>query len=113
MVYLKLISPAPSNGTELLTLGENVLTGSPRLSGQRPELFGLLLNKQSAVNPSVSLWLSPGSDSGCLMGILRIMVSHKFQLMALLTFGVAMLFIENQIQKLEDSRARLGKTRVL
>lgn len=40
-------------------------------------------------------------------------MSHKFQLMAVLTFGVAMLFIENQIQKLEDSRARLGKTRVL
>lgn len=52
---------------------------------------------------------SLGSDCGCLMGILRIMMAHKFQLMAVLTFGVAMLFIENQIQKLEDSRARLGK----
>lgn len=57
----------------------------------------------------MSLQSSLGSDSGCLMGILRIMMSHKFQLLAVLAFGVAMLFIENQIQKLEDSRARLGK----
>lgn len=35
----------------------------------------------------------------------------KIQLLAVLAFGVAMLFIENQIQKLEDSRARLGKSK--
>lgn len=34
----------------------------------------------------------------------------KFQLLAVMAFGVAMLFIENQIQKLEESRAKLGKT---
>ncbi len=37
----------------------------------------------------------------------------KFQLLAVMAFGVAMLFIENQIQKLEESRAKLGKTAVL
>lgn len=37
------------------------------------------------------------------------MVPPKFQLLAVLAFGVAVLFIENQIQKLEDSRAKLGK----
>ncbi|KAI7807430.1 putative heparan sulfate 2-O-sulfotransferase 1 [Triplophysa rosa] len=42
------------------------------------------------------------------MGLLRIMMPPKFQLMAVLAFGVAMLFIENQIQDLEDSRAKLG-----
>lgn len=35
----------------------------------------------------------------------------KFQLLAVLAFGVAMLFIENQIQKLEESRAKLGKAK--
>lgn len=34
----------------------------------------------------------------------------KLQLLAVLAFGVAMLFIENQIQRLEESRSRLGKT---
>lgn len=33
----------------------------------------------------------------------------KFQLLAVMAFGVAMLFIENQIQKLDESRAKLGK----
>lgn len=33
----------------------------------------------------------------------------KLQLLAVLTFGVAMLFLENQIHKLEDSRGKLGK----
>ena len=47
--------------------------------------------------------------SDCLMGLLRIMMPPKFQLLAVLAFGVAMLFIENQIQNLEDSRAKLGK----
>lgn len=37
----------------------------------------------------------------------------KFQLLAVMAFGVAMLFIENQIQKLEESRSKLGKTAVL
>lgn len=36
----------------------------------------------------------------------------KFQLLAVLAFGVAMLFIENQIQTLEESRAKLGKTKI-
>lgn len=36
---------------------------------------------------------------------------HKLQLVAVLAFGVAMLFIENQIQILEESRAKLGKTK--
>ncbi|XP_057194983.1 heparan sulfate 2-O-sulfotransferase 1 isoform X1 [Triplophysa rosa] len=44
------------------------------------------------------------------MGLLRIMMPPKFQLMAVLAFGVAMLFIENQIQDLEDSRAKLEHT---
>ncbi|KAA8589263.1 hypothetical protein FQN60_012628 [Etheostoma spectabile] len=44
------------------------------------------------------------------MGLLRIMMPAKFQLLAVLTFGVAMLFIENQIQKLEESRAKLERT---
>lgn len=38
------------------------------------------------------------------------MPPHRFQLLAVLAFGVAMLFIENQIQKLEESRARLGES---
>lgn len=38
---------------------------------------------------------------------------HKFQLLAVMAFGVAMLCIENQIQKLEESRAKLGKTAVV
>lgn len=33
----------------------------------------------------------------------------KFQLLALLAFAVATLFLENQIQKLEESRGKLGK----
>lgn len=33
----------------------------------------------------------------------------KLQLLAVLAFAVAMLFIENQIQRLEDSRSRLGE----
>lgn len=47
------------------------------------------------------------------MGLLRIMMPPKFQLLAVMAFGVAMLFIENQIQKLEESRAKLGKTAVV
>lgn len=45
------------------------------------------------------------------MGLLRIMMPAKFQLLAVLVFAVAMLFIENQIQRLEESRARLGKNK--
>ncbi|XP_069378629.1 heparan sulfate 2-O-sulfotransferase 1 isoform X2 [Paralichthys olivaceus] len=41
------------------------------------------------------------------MGFLRIMVPSKIQLLAVMAFGVAMLFIENQIQSLEESRAKL------
>uniref|UniRef100_A0A8C1PHZ3 Heparan sulfate 2-O-sulfotransferase 1 n=2 Tax=Cyprinus carpio TaxID=7962 RepID=A0A8C1PHZ3_CYPCA len=44
------------------------------------------------------------------MGLLRIMMPPKFQLLAVMAFGVAMLFIENQIQKLEESRAKLERT---
>lgn len=36
----------------------------------------------------------------------------KVQLLAVLAFGVAMLLIENQIQNLEEARAKLGKTDV-
>ncbi|KAI5109302.1 heparan sulfate 2-O-sulfotransferase 1 isoform X1 [Silurus meridionalis] len=32
----------------------------------------------------------------------------KFQLLALMLFALAMLFIENQIRKLEESRGKLG-----
>lgn len=35
----------------------------------------------------------------------------KIQLLALLAFAVTVLFIENQIQRLEESRTRLGKTK--
>lgn len=43
------------------------------------------------------------------MGLLRIMVPPKLQLLAVLAFGVAVLFLENQIQKLEESRGKLGE----
>uniref|UniRef100_A0A3B4VJ38 Heparan sulfate 2-O-sulfotransferase 1 n=1 Tax=Seriola dumerili TaxID=41447 RepID=A0A3B4VJ38_SERDU len=43
------------------------------------------------------------------MGLLRIMMPPKIQLLAVLAFGVAMLFIENQIQNLEESRAKLER----
>ncbi|XP_061744743.1 heparan sulfate 2-O-sulfotransferase 1-like [Nerophis ophidion] len=43
------------------------------------------------------------------MGFLRVMMPPKFQLLALLTFGVTMLFIENQIQRLDESRAKLER----
>lgn len=43
------------------------------------------------------------------MGLLRVMMPPKLQLLALLTFAVAMFFLENQIQKLEESRGKLGK----
>lgn len=39
------------------------------------------------------------------------MSSPKVQLLAILAFGLAMLFIENQIQKLDESRAKLGKNK--
>uniref|UniRef100_E0CYX6 Heparan sulfate 2-O-sulfotransferase 1 n=1 Tax=Mus musculus TaxID=10090 RepID=E0CYX6_MOUSE len=41
------------------------------------------------------------------MGLLRIMMPPKLQLLAVVAFAVAMLFLENQIQKLEESRAKL------
>ncbi|TRY72784.1 hypothetical protein DNTS_029736 [Danionella cerebrum] len=44
---------------------------------------------------------------------LQIMMPPKFQLLAVMAFGVAMLLIENQIQKLDESRAKLGKIRLL
>ncbi|TWW72774.1 Heparan sulfate 2-O-sulfotransferase 1 [Takifugu flavidus] len=37
----------------------------------------------------------------------------KFQLLALLAFAVAMFFLENQIQKLEESRGKLGEWKML
>ncbi|RXM29212.1 Heparan sulfate 2-O-sulfotransferase 1 [Acipenser ruthenus] len=43
------------------------------------------------------------------MGLLRIMMPPKFQLLAVLAFGVAMLFLENQVQKLEESRGKLER----
>ena len=42
------------------------------------------------------------------MGLLSIMLPPKLQLLAVLVFGVAVLFLENQIQKLEESRGKLG-----
>ncbi|KAK1897378.1 Heparan sulfate 2-O-sulfotransferase 1 [Dissostichus eleginoides] len=44
------------------------------------------------------------------MGLSRTMMPSKLQLLAVLAFAVAMLLIENQIQKLEESRARLERT---
>ncbi|XP_070401553.1 heparan sulfate 2-O-sulfotransferase 1 isoform X2 [Nothobranchius furzeri] len=44
------------------------------------------------------------------MGILRTMMPPKIQLLAVLAFGVAMLLIENQIQRLDESRAKLEHT---
>lgn len=44
-----------------------------------------------------------------LMGLLRIMLPPKLQLLAVLVFGVAVLFLENQIQKLEESRGKLER----
>lgn len=46
------------------------------------------------------------------MGLLRMTMPPKVQLLAVLAFGVAMLLIENQIQNLEEARAKLGKTDV-
>ncbi|KAK3560814.1 hypothetical protein QTP86_019494 [Hemibagrus guttatus] len=43
------------------------------------------------------------------MGSLRIMMAPKFQLLALLAFAVAMLFLENQIHQLEESRGKLER----
>ena len=37
------------------------------------------------------------------------MMPPKFQLLAVLAFGVAVLFIENQVRKLEESREKLGE----
>lgn len=44
------------------------------------------------------------------MGLLRLKMPPKFQLLALLAFAIAMIFLENQIQKLEESRGKLGKS---
>uniref|UniRef100_A0A3Q3F9C0 Heparan sulfate 2-O-sulfotransferase 1b n=1 Tax=Kryptolebias marmoratus TaxID=37003 RepID=A0A3Q3F9C0_KRYMA len=44
------------------------------------------------------------------MGLLRIMMPPRIQLLAVLAFGVAMLLIENQIQRLDESRAKLERT---
>ncbi|TRY91731.1 hypothetical protein DNTS_018976 [Danionella cerebrum] len=41
------------------------------------------------------------------MGLLRLKMPPKFQLLALLTFAIAMIFLENQIQKLDESRGKL------
>ncbi|GAA6069690.1 heparan sulfate 2-O-sulfotransferase 1, partial [Tachysurus ichikawai] len=41
------------------------------------------------------------------MGTLRIMMAPKFQLLALMTFAVTMLFLENQIHQLEESKGKL------
>lgn len=37
------------------------------------------------------------------------MMAVKFQLLALLAFAVAMLFLENQIHQLEESKGKLGE----
>ncbi|XP_029938715.1 heparan sulfate 2-O-sulfotransferase 1 isoform X1 [Salarias fasciatus] len=41
------------------------------------------------------------------MGLWKIMMPQKIQLLAVLVFGVAVMLIENQIQKLDESRAKL------
>lgn len=41
------------------------------------------------------------------------MMAPKFQLLALLAFAVAMLFLENQIHQLEESRGKLGEEQQL
>ncbi|KAM9796501.1 heparan sulfate 2-O-sulfotransferase 1-like [Syngnathus typhle] len=46
------------------------------------------------------------------MGLFRIMMPPKLQLLVVLTFAVTMLFIENQIQRLEESRAKLERAMV-
>ncbi|XP_077573501.1 heparan sulfate 2-O-sulfotransferase 1-like isoform X1 [Stigmatopora nigra] len=43
------------------------------------------------------------------MRLSRVMMPQKFQLLAVLMFGVTMLFIENQIQRLEESRSKLER----
>ncbi|KAF6728682.1 Heparan sulfate 2-O-sulfotransferase 1 [Oryzias melastigma] len=43
------------------------------------------------------------------MGLSRITMPPKIQLLAVLAFGVAMLLIENQIQRLDESRAKLDE----
>ena len=43
------------------------------------------------------------------MGLLRTMMPHKVQLLAILAFGLALLFMENQIQRIEESREVLGE----
>lgn len=37
------------------------------------------------------------------------MMAPKFQLLALLAFAVTMVFLENQIHQLEESRGKLGE----
>uniref|UniRef100_A0A3B5L4W0 Heparan sulfate 2-O-sulfotransferase 1 n=1 Tax=Xiphophorus couchianus TaxID=32473 RepID=A0A3B5L4W0_9TELE len=44
------------------------------------------------------------------MGLLRSTMPPKIQLLAVLAFGVAMLLIENQIQRLDESRVKLERT---
>uniref|UniRef100_A0AAQ4NZG9 Heparan sulfate 2-O-sulfotransferase 1b n=1 Tax=Gasterosteus aculeatus aculeatus TaxID=481459 RepID=A0AAQ4NZG9_GASAC len=44
------------------------------------------------------------------MGLSRSAMPAKVQLLAVMTFALAMLFIENQIQRLEESRAKLELT---
>ncbi|KAL6471645.1 hypothetical protein MHYP_G00202950 [Metynnis hypsauchen] len=43
------------------------------------------------------------------MALWRMMMLPKYQLLALLAFAVAMVFLENQIQKLEESRGKLER----
>ncbi len=43
------------------------------------------------------------------MGLSRLKMPPKFQLLGLLAFAIVMIFLENQIQKLEESRGKLGK----
>ncbi|XP_041064512.1 heparan sulfate 2-O-sulfotransferase 1 isoform X2 [Carcharodon carcharias] len=43
------------------------------------------------------------------MGLLRIIMPPKLQLLAVVAFMIAMLFLENQIQKLEESRGKLER----
>ncbi|KAK0138669.1 Heparan sulfate 2-O-sulfotransferase 1 [Merluccius polli] len=47
------------------------------------------------------------------MRILRTVMPHKFQLLAVLAFGLAVLVIENQIRKIDESREILDKKRWL
>lgn len=84
---------------------------SPR--SRRPSGGGGGGGSRRPPRPGPALCRDPGRAALLLllMGLLRIMLPPKLQLLAVLVFGVAVLFLENQIQKLEESRGKLGERR--